>query len=312
MENARANAYGTLTAELKNVAAGQKEVKEEAAKLSTALRSGSGVRGRWGESQLRRIMELAGMVNYVDFNTEVSQAGTDSEGGDTRQRPDAVITLPANRKIVFDAKAPMGAFLDAQSSQDPTERDNYLTQHAKQVRSRVKELAKKTYWSAHGGDALEAVVMFLPGDDLVAAAVEKDPKLYEEAFTDQVIIATPATLFALARAIAHVWKQEQMTKKAREAAELGRDLYDRITVMAGHVSKLGQSLDRSTDHYNKFVASLERRVLPTARKFEELGIMDGRDPVPEIKGIESTAASLSAPDFKAAAEDAHQDEETDA
>ncbi|MBB4212139.1 DNA recombination protein RmuC [Rhodothalassium salexigens DSM 2132] len=296
IETARQNAYGSLTSELRSVAAAQKEVKEEAARLSTALRSGSGVRGRWGESQLRRIMELAGMAPYVDFTTQTS-----TQNGGTQQRPDAVIHLPGKRAIVIDAKTPMSAFLEAQATEDPRERDAKLAQHAAQVRTQVRALSKKSYWSAFG-PGLEAVVMFLPGDDLIAAAVEQDPTLYEEAFANQVILATPATLFALARAVAHVWTQEQMAERAHDAARLGRELYDRITTMAGHITRLGTALDRSVGHYNSFVNSLERRVLPTARKFESLGILDQRPPLDTLTTLAPTAAALDASEFKAAAD----------
>lgn len=266
MEKANAQSYGMVSAELKSVAETQNAVRTETSKLVNALRAAPKTRGRWGEHTLRNVLELSGLSPYCDFSTEEGFARDGSVS-----RPDVVIRLPGNRSIVIDAKTSLTAFLDAVDATEETERDRHLILHAAQIRGHVKKLAAKSYW-----DGLtvtpDFVVMFVPGDNFYAAAVEKDPGLFEDAAAQRVIIVTPATLIALAKAVAFGWRQEKVAENAQRVHALGRELYRRMVTMTGHIGRCGDALGKSVKHYNDFIGSIEHSVMPQARRFNELEV----------------------------------------
>lgn len=276
MELARSQSYGALSAELKTVAETQIAVRTETSKLVNALRAAPKTRGRWGEHTLRNVLELSGLSTYCDFSTEETFARDGSVS-----RPDVVIRLPGGRSIVVDAKTSLSAYLDAVDAVDDQERDRHLALHASQIRTHVKQLAAKSYW-----DGLtvtpDFVVMFVPGDNFYAAAAERDPSLFEEAAAQRVIIVTPATLIALAKAVAFGWRQEKVAENAQRVHALGRDLYKRLTTMMAHIERCGDSLGKSVKHFNQFVGSLEQSVMPQARRFNEL----------EVEGTSAELAAL--------------------
>ncbi|HLY47328.1 MAG TPA: DNA recombination protein RmuC [Stellaceae bacterium] len=286
IEKAREAAYGGLSAHLQEVARAQGDVSRETRKLVTALQAAPKTRGRWGEQQLHNVMELSGMTPYIDFESERTL-----DLDDTRLRPDIIIRLPGERRIIVDAKTSMAAYLDAVDASDDGERQGHLDRHARQLRTHMKQLAGKSYW-----DALpftpDFVVMFIPGENFFAAAVERDPQLFEDGVAARVLIVTPTTLIALAKAIAFGWKQETIAEDAKKIEELGRDLYRRLAAMGRHVADLGKGLDGAVRHYNAFVGSLEGRVMPQARKFTELKVDGAAEPLAELKPIEIEARRL--------------------
>lgn len=279
IEDSRQQAYGGLDQHLKSLAESQQRLQQEANNLVNALRSPT-VRGRWGEITLKRVAELAGMVPHCDF---VEQETATGEQG--RVRPDMVVQLPGGRQIVVDAKAVLSAYLEAVEATDDTQRQERLRRHAAQIRSRLDELSLKAYWNQFE-QAPEFVVLFLPGEQFLGAALEQDPALIEDGFSRGVVIATPTTLMALLRAVAYGWRQEQLNAHAQEAGRLGKDLYERMAVLAEHLNDIGLALGKSVVAYNKAVGSLESRILPAARKFKELGIATDRE-MPLLEGVES-------------------------
>jgi DNA recombination protein RmuC len=281
LEQRNAETYGAMSAELKNVVAGQESVRGEAARLTQALRAAPKTRGRWGEQQLRRVMELAGMSEHVDFVLEHSVA---TESG--RLRPDAVIRLPGGRSIVVDAKTSLSAYLEALDAADEAARDGKLVEHARQIRQHVTLLAAKDYWSQFD-DAPDFVAMFVPGENFYSAAAERDPELFEYAIARRVLVVTPTTLVALAKAVAYGWGQVKANENAAEIARLGNELYGRLAVMAEPIVALGKSLEVAAGQYNKFIGSMEGRVFPTARQIRQLSPGDLPRPLPDLKEIET-------------------------
>src|SRR5580700_2115389 len=276
-ENAWREAQAVLTSEVQNVSA-------QAKKLANALQASPKTRGRWGEQQLQNVIELAGMSAHVDYTLQQT-----IEGEVGRLRPDCVIRVPGDRRIVVDAKTPLTAYLDAVEEVEDELREAHLRRHAQQLRTHVKQLADKRYWEALLPLTPDYVVMFIPGENFYAAALERDPQLFEDAIAARVLIVTPTTLIALAKAIAAGWRQEKMAEHARHVAELGRDLYRRLATMGGHIVQVGGGLSRAVEHYNKFVGSLEGSVMPQARRFNELAVEGTHEALPELRPIEVDA-----------------------
>jgi DNA recombination protein RmuC len=286
IEKARATAYGGLSEEMKSLALMQADASAQTRKLVNALQAAPKTRGRWGEHQLHNVMELSGMSPYIDFTTETTITGDDG-----RLRPDVIIRLPGDRRIVVDAKTSMAAYLDAVEAADDETREAHLALHAKQLRTHMRLLSGKAYW-----DALpctpDFVAMFIPGENFYAAAIERDPQLFEDAIESKVLIVTPTTLIALAKAIALGWRQEDLAQNARQIGELGRELYRRLATMCEHVGRLGAGLDAAVKHYNSFVGSFEGRVMVQARKFSELNLEGSQEPLAELKSVETEIRPL--------------------
>ncbi len=290
IEKAREGAYGAVTAHLRAMAEAQGELRTEAANLVRALRAPQ-VRGRWGELQLRRVVELAGMIDHCDFH---EQQSADGDGG--RQRPDLVVHLPGGRNVVVDAKAPLQAYLEAVEAKDEATRRARLADHARQIRDHVQALSRKAYWELFK-PAPEFAVLFLPGESFYAAALEEDPALLEAGVEKRVIVATPTTLIALLKAVAYGWRQEAVAENAEVVASLGRELYKRLSDLGTHFAKLGRLLGQTVGAYNQAVGSLEARVLPTARRFEELSAAPGDAELPQLDAVEASPRPIVAPEL---------------
>jgi len=286
LEARREGAYATLQEQLKHLGSASDELRRETTNLVTALR-GSQARGRWGELTLHRVVELAGLAEHCDFQEQVTLKG---DGG--ALRPDMVVHLPGERDIVVDAKVSLSAYLDALETSRPEERNTALMRHATQMRQHMNTLGGKAYW-AQFSTSLDMVVMFVPGEAFIAAAVEQDPALIEDAMNQRVVIAGPNTLIALLRAVAYGWKQERLASSALEIRDLGRELYERLRTLAGHVDRIGVTLGQSVRAYNDAVGSLESRVLPKAREFRDLGAGEGDD-IKRLKGVEQVPRPLAA------------------
>jgi DNA recombination protein RmuC len=290
VERVRQEAYGALTEGVRQLRADQERLRSETGNLVTALRAPH-VRGRWGEIQLRRVIELAGMVEHCDF---VEQSST-SDGEGNVLRPDVVVRLPGDKQVVIDSKVPLVAYLEAwREDLDEGERRRHLADHARHVREHVQKLSQKAYWRQLPATP-ELVVMFLPDETFLRAALEHDGSLTELAWSNNVIPASPTNLIGLLRAMHYGWQQETIAEGAREVSDLGRELYKRLATMGAHVGRLGKSLDGAVKAYNETVGSLERQVLVQARRFERHGIT-GIEP-PELQPIERQTRPLASPEL---------------
>ncbi len=284
VEEDRRKDFGLLTGHIEAMKSGTERVSAEAAKLVNALRNAPKARGRWGEQQLRNVLESCGLSEHADFATEVSH--TDDEG--TRQRPDVIVRIPGGQSLVIDAKVSLNSYQDAFGAVDEAARKLHLTAHATAIKAHVNTLGNKAYW-AQFADAPDYVVMFIPGEHFLSAALEEDSELWDYAFNRRVLLATPTNLIAIARTVAAVWRQEKLAKEAAEIGRLGKELYDRLAVAAGHLRVVGSGLSSAVNNYNKFVGSFERNVLSTGRKFKEMNIETGAKELETVPSIEALA-----------------------
>ena len=289
LEQARDQAYGSLKTEVERLARLSERLQGETGNLVNALRSPQ-VRGRWGEVTLHRVVELAGMTEHCDYAEQVT---VETESG--RLRPDMVVNLPGGRTIVVDAKVPLAAYLEATSTTTEDERRGAMVRHARQVRDHMGALAAKAYWEQFATTP-ELVVMFIPGESFVSAAAQADPTLIEDGMNRRVVVATPTTLVALLHAVGYGWRQEQVATNAEAIRKLGSELYDRLKTLAGHFDSVGTALGRAVNAYNSFVGSMETRVLPSARRFRDLGAASGEEIAPLIP-VEQAPRQLDAPEY---------------
>ncbi|HRP34943.1 MAG TPA: DNA recombination protein RmuC [Gammaproteobacteria bacterium] len=289
IEKDRHEAFGNIRGLLESISLSQQALSTETRNLVTALRRPE-VRGQWGEMTLRRLVELAGMVEHCDFT---EQPHTTSEDGGV-MRPDMIVHLAEGRQLVVDVKTPLDAYLAAVEAPDDAAREAALQRHARKVRERVRELAAKAYWSQFEHSP-EFVILFIPGDQFLSAALARDPGLLDEALNQHVILATPTSFVALLKAVAYGWRQVALAENARRIRDLASDLYRRLAAFTAHLSRVGRSLAGSVDAYNSAVGSLERQVLPGARRFTELGVQ-ARRPLDELPEVEAVARSVSGPD----------------
>jgi DNA recombination protein RmuC len=292
LEKSRVGAYEGLKQHLGSMLESQRALQTETSNLVKALRAPT-VRGQWGEMQLRRVVEMAGMLAHCDFMEQVNVTGEER-----RYRPDMVVNLPGGKKIVVDAKAPLSAYLDALDAPDDEQRKEFLKQHARQIRQHIKQLSSKSYWDQLGlQPAPEFVVLFLPGEVFFSAALEQDPGLIEAGVEEKVILATPTTLIALLRAVAFGWRQEKMTENAQEISKIGKELYKRLSDMGDHFSKLGRNIHGVVDAYNQSVGTLEKRVLVSARRLKDLDVVSQSEEMADMVVIEKTVRDLNSPEF---------------
>src|SRR6476661_3377673 len=282
VEAERRDAFGMLSGQIEAMRTGTERVSAEAAKLVNALRNAPKARGRWGEQQLRNVLESCGLSEHCDFATEVSVA--DGEGG--RLRPDVVIRVPGGQSLVIDAKVSLNDYQDAFGAIDEADRDSHLTAHALAIRAHVNTLGAKAYWSQFD-DAPDYVVMFIPGEHFLTAALEQDSTLWDYAFDKKVLLATPTNLIAIARTVAAVWRQEKLAKEARQIGELGKELYERLAKAADDLRKVGGGLATAVNNYNSFVSSFEGRSLVTARKFRDLNIEPTKREIEVLQAVEA-------------------------
>jgi len=299
LEKTRHNAYGELREHMKHMKGDQNKLRQETASLVQALRSPS-TRGQWGELQLKRTLEMAGMVEGVHFEQQVS---VDSDDG--RQRPDVIVKLPGGQSIIIDAKAPIEAYLNSlKENIDETERCNELKRHARHVREHMKSLSSKTYWEKFNSP--EFIVMFLPGESYFSAALEHDPSLLEAGVDHKVIPASPTTLISLLKAVSYGWKQEKMAENAQEISNIGKELYKRLSAFGDHMQRVGKGLNTAMNSYNSAVGSLERSVLPSARKFEELHAAPAGKTIPTPDPLEQMPRVITAPELLESTEDSEK------
>ncbi|MGA2051770.1 MAG: DNA recombination protein RmuC [Opitutales bacterium] len=289
LETLREGAYQALRTQVSGLADTQEKLRLETGNLVKALRAPQ-VRGRWGEIQLKRVVELAGMLEHCDFQQQPTATTTDG-----RLRPDLVVKLPGGKNVVVDAKAPLAAYLEALEAPDEATRTEKLRAHARQIREHLRTLGQKSYWEQFP-NAPEFVVLFLPGETFFSAALEQDPALIEEGVSQRVILATPTTLIALLKAVSYGWRQEALAVNAAEISDLGRELHERLATMGEHFTKLGDRLDKAVEAYNQSLTSLESRVLVTARRFTALGA-NSKTEIPTAEPVEKQARTLQAPEL---------------
>ncbi|WP_282948841.1 MULTISPECIES: DNA recombination protein RmuC [unclassified Sphingopyxis] len=288
VEAERQNAFGLLHGQIAAMREGTERVSSEAAKLVNALRNAPKARGRWGEQQLRNVLESCGLSEHADFQTEVSVA--DGDGG--RLRPDVVVKVPGGQSLVIDAKVSLNAYQDAFGAVDESEKVVHLAAHAAAMKAHVNTLGAKSYWNQFD-DTPDFVVMFVPGEHFLAAALDQDHELWDYAFERKVLLATPTNLIAIARTVAAVWRQEKLAGQAREIAALGKELYARMSVMGSHIARVGKNLDQATGAYNAFVGSFESQVLTQAKRFEALDVETGDREIASLPVAEQTARPLA-------------------
>jgi DNA recombination protein RmuC len=289
LERSRHEAHGQLSEHLKTVTAGQDQLRRETASLVTALRAPA-TRGRWGELQLKRVCEMAGMIEHCDFEQQ-SSADTD----DGRVRPDLIVKLPGGMNVVVDAKVPLEAYLNALETEDDDERAVHFEAYGRHVRDHLRKLGAKAYQDSFSPTP-EFVVLFLPSESFHGAALEQVPDLIQEGVDNKVLIATPTSLIGLLKVVAYGWRQERMAESAEEVAELGRQLHKRIATMTGHLTKLGRAITRSAETYNDTIGSLERQVLVSARRLSDLGVDSGKE-IESAAPVETAVRSLQAPEL---------------
>ena len=293
----RATQFGALAARMDLMTAASESVRDQTQQLASALRTPN-VRGRWGEVQLRRVVELAGMAEHCDFETQVSTLVEDADGDARRMRPDLVVRLPGGRSVIVDAKAPLLAYLDAAACTDDRERARLLRAHAGHLRMHVESRSRKAYWEQLGpGMTPEFVVLFLPGEAFFSAALEHDPHLLDESAARGVILATPTTLIALLRAVSFGWREARMADSAREISTLGATLYERLSTLGAHMAEVGGALDRAVTSYNRAIGSLEGRVLVSARRFRDLGAAGDRVELEPLVPVGTRARGVQAPEL---------------
>jgi DNA recombination protein RmuC len=291
LDKARLQDKSTISEQVRQVVEAVGSTNKTTSQLLNTLRASPKVRGRWGEQTLRNVLELSGLAPNVDFTEQMTT--TDGEG--SRLRPDVVINLPGGRCIVVDSKVALSGYLDAMEATDDTGRETCLKKHAQELRGHVKNLSSKDYWK-HVPDTADFVVLFVPGENFLAAAAERDPALFDDAFASKVIITTPSTMVALAKSVAYGWRQEQSAKNAQTIATLGRELHSRMATMVDKMMKVGESIERSVKTYNELVGSVESRILPQARKFKELGAGDAGISIAPPPQIETAARQLAPPE----------------
>jgi DNA recombination protein RmuC len=288
LEKARAEETGGLKAQIAELMKASVSTQDEARKLSSALRRGAGVQGRWGEQTLRNVLEAAGLNHRFDFDEQVSV-----DGDEGRRRPDVTVRMPGGAVFAVDAKVSLNAFLEAQEATDDAAREAALARHAQSLRAHLQGLSSKAYWDQLKDRTPDFVAMFVPGDGYLAAALERAPELMSEAMDKRVLIVTPTTLFALCKAVAYGWRVEEQTENAGKIVELGRELYKRVVDMGGHALALGRALDSAVGKYNAFVGSLETRVLTQARRFEEISADHEGKELPALEPVETAVRPLS-------------------
>jgi DNA recombination protein RmuC len=287
VEKERVDQYAGLREIVNQLHIGHGQVRDETAKLVNALRSSPKARGRWGEQSLKNVLEQAGLSTYADFQTEVSV-----DTGDGRLRPDVIVRMPGGRKLIIDAKCSLNAFLDASQEDNEVARLAHLKAHAQSIRNHAQQLGSKNYWQQFG-EAADYVVMYIPGEHFLTAALEQDDGLWEWAFERRVLLATPTNLVAIARTVASVWRQEKLAEEAAEIARLGKELHARLATMGGHVVKLGRNLELATGAYNNFVGSLESQVMTQAKRFEALEVSGGGKEIEPLAMIDTVPRQLT-------------------
>ncbi len=291
VEAERRDAFGDLKGQIEQMRLGQEKVSTEAAKLVNSLRNAPKSRGRWGEQQLKNVLETCGLSEHTDFQTEVSVAGGD-EGG--RLRPDAIIRVPGGRALVIDAKVSLNAYQDAFGAVDDAERLVGLAAHASSMRAHVNGLGNKAYWSQFS-DAPDYVIMFVPGEHFLSAALEHDPQLWDFAFEKRVLLATPTNLIAIARTVAAVWRQEKLAAEAKKIGALGKEMHDRLAKVAEDLNKVGKGLNTAVTHFNAFSTSFNGRLVSTGKKFRDLNIETGAREIEDVLPIETLARQGEGP-----------------